>query len=180
MILIIDLEATCAADGSIPAEHMEIIEVGAVWATLAGEVIDRFQSFVRPIKQPQLTEFCHLLTHINQADIDSAQCWPTVSGLLASFAKRQPGQSWGSWGNYDARQIAHECARHGIENPLSGLTHVNLKAVFAKQRQIKQVGMSTALQIVGLPLDGSHHRGLDDAINIAKLLPQLFSLAAQR
>jgi len=28
------------------------------------------------------------------------------------------------------------------------------------------------LQMVGLPLDGSHHRGLDDARNIAKLLPR--------
>jgi inhibitor of KinA sporulation pathway (predicted exonuclease) len=31
--------------------------------------------------------------------------------------------------------------------------------------------MARALQMVGLPLDGSHHRGLDDARNIAKLLP---------
>ena len=44
-------------------------------------------------------------------------------------------------------------------------------------RKIKEVGMARALQMVGLPLDGSHHRGLDDARNIAKLLP--FALAAQ-
>lgn len=31
--------------------------------------------------------------------------------------------------------------------------------------------MARALQMVGLPLDGSHHRGLDDARNIAKLVP---------
>ena len=49
--------------------------------------------------------------------------------------------------------------------------HVNLKRRFAKSRKIKEVGMARALQMVGLPLDGSHHRGLDDARNIAKLLP---------
>jgi inhibitor of KinA sporulation pathway (predicted exonuclease) len=31
--------------------------------------------------------------------------------------------------------------------------------------------MATALQIVGLPLEGDHHRPLDDALNIAPLLP---------
>ena len=36
-------------------------------------------------------------------------------------------------------------------------------AIFAKARKIKEVGMARALQMVGLPLDGSHHRGLDDA-----------------
>jgi inhibitor of KinA sporulation pathway (predicted exonuclease) len=31
--------------------------------------------------------------------------------------------------------------------------------------------MRTALQIVGLALEGDNHRALDDAINIARLLP---------
>ena len=48
---------------------------------------------------------------------------------------------------------------------------MNLKRQFAKSRKIKEVGMARALQMVGLPLDGAHHRGLDDARNIAKLLP---------
>lgn len=173
MILVIDLEATCAEDSSIPVESMEIIEVGAVWATSSGEVIDQFQSFVRPIKYPQLTEFCRSLTHIEQADIDSAPSWPKVAAKLAAFAQLQTGYCWGSWGAYDRKQIERECTRHQISNPLIGLNHQNLKAAFAKGRKIKQVGMATALQIVGRPLDGMHHRGLDDALNIARLLPCL-------
>lgn len=180
MILIIDLEATCADDGSISAECMEIIEVGAVWATLDGEVVDQFQSFVRPSERPHLTVFCRSLTSIEQANIDAAPSWPTVAIRLAEFAQRQSGQCWGSWGSYDRKQIERECSRHGIADPLGALPHKNLKAIFAKRRKIKQVGMTTALQIVGLRLDGTHHRALDDSLNIAKLLPQLFSLEAQR
>lgn len=52
MILVIDLEVTCADDGSIPTEQMVIIEVGACWATPKGDVIDQFQAFVRPTEQP--------------------------------------------------------------------------------------------------------------------------------
>ena len=33
--------------------------------------------------------------------------------------------------------------------------------------------MAKALQLVDLPLEGTHHRGIDDARNIAKLLPYM-------
>ncbi len=171
LILVIDLEATCCDQGTISPEQMEIIEVGAVWAKPTGEVIDTFQRFVQPQERPQLTSFCQSLTHIEQTSIDTATHWPKVATELAEFSRRYSGEYWGSWGAYDRRQIERECVRHGIENPLVGLSHINLKATFAKARKIKQVGMATALNIVELKLEGDHHRALMDAQNIARLLP---------
>lgn len=171
MILVIDLEATCANDGSIEPHAMEIIEVGAVWATFEGTVRDVLQRFVRPIENPCLTTFCIELTHIQQAEIDTASDWKIVAAELAGFASRFRGQYWGSWGNYDARQIELECAKHRIASPLTALEHINLKAQFSKVRRIKQVGMATALKIAALELEGERHRALSDAQNIARLLP---------
>lgn len=173
LILVIDLEATCADDGSIPAEEMEVIEVGAVWATPDGEAIAAFQRFVRPTHRPLLTEFCRSLTHIEQASIDAAPTWPVVAAELAAFAKLHAGRCWGSWGAYDRRQIERESVRHGLVDPLLGLHHRNFKSEFAKRRKIKQVGMSTALQIAGLVLHGTHHRALSDALNVARLLQHI-------
>jgi inhibitor of KinA sporulation pathway (predicted exonuclease) len=34
----------------------------------------------------------------------------------------------------------------------------------------KEVGMMTALQFAGLQLEGEHHKGVDDAWNIGRLL----------
>lgn len=172
-VLVVDLEATCCNEGTIEPGRMEIIEVGAVWSMPSGQVIDQFQSFVRPIERPQLTRFCMELTHIQQAHIDMAPSWSSVAAELARFVQEHQwsGSFWGSWGAYDRRQVERECARHGITDPLARLHHQNLKASFAKARKIKQVGMSRALQIAGLELDGEHHRALSDALNIAKLLP---------
>lgn len=170
-VLIIDLEATCDVD---PIEsEMEIIEIGAVWVTSNGTVLDTFQALVRPIAHPQLTPFCQQLTGIQQTDVDYAEQLLVVAALLESFAKlhQAPGATWGSWGQFDAKQLTRDCQRHGIHDPLSGFEHMNLKRRFAKARKIKEVGMARALQMVGLSLDGAHHRGLDDACNIAKLLP---------
>lgn len=168
-ILVVDLEATC--DENSPDFDMEIIEIGAAWATPAGEILDTFQRFVRPMERPQLTSFCMALTHIEQAHIDAALGWAAVATELARFAQSQAGTCWGSWGAYDRRQIERESSRHDIAAPFAGLSHQNLKASFAKVRRIKQVGMTTALQIAGLPLLGEHHRALDDCINVARLLP---------
>src|SRR5450830_66367 len=173
-VLVIDLEATCSDDGSITEMDMEVIEVGAVWVSPEGHIVHRFQSFVCPIKRPQLTLFCMSLTHIEQSDIDTAPTWPIVATNLGRFVQRyaQIESYWGSWGAYDCRQIQRECVRHRVESPLQDLIHQNLKANFARVRKIKQVGMATALKIVGLPLEGIHHRALSDALNISRLVPE--------
>ena len=38
MMLVIDLEATCDDGDGLPASDMEIIEIGAVWATVEASV----------------------------------------------------------------------------------------------------------------------------------------------
>jgi inhibitor of KinA sporulation pathway (predicted exonuclease) len=39
--------------------------------------------------------------------------------------------------------------------------------------QRKQYGMAKALRVVNLPMEGTHHRGIDDVKNIVKLLPYI-------
>lgn len=176
MLLVIDLEATCADDGSIPSEEMEIIEIGACWTDWDGNVADRFQAFVRPLERPKLTTFCITLIGIQQNDIDTAPLFPVVAEALQEFIERhrRPDSIWTSWGAYDRKQIERECIRHGITNPIS-MEHQNAKRLFAKKQRIgKEVGMVMACQLAGLPLEGTHHRGLDDALNIAKLMPWVF------
>lgn len=172
-ILVIDLEASCDEDGRIASEEMEIIEIGACWATTTGEVLDHFQSFVRPLLRPTLTPFCASLTGIRQTDVDAARLFAEVAIDLSEFACLYASSEryWMSWGAYDRKQIEHDCLRHGIPNPLL-MAHYNAKQLFAKAQKIgKQVGMAKALDLAGVPLLGVHHRALNDARNIARLLP---------
>ena len=64
--IILDLEATCTDNRNIYFDN-EVIEIGAV--KIENKlVIDEFQSFVKPIVNTELTEFCKNLTSINQSD----------------------------------------------------------------------------------------------------------------
>lgn len=172
-ILVIDLEATCDDDGGIATDEMEIIEIGACWATATGEVHDQFQSFVRPLLRPTLTPFCASLTGISQIDVDTARPFAEVAFDLNKFACLYASSEryWTSWGAYDRKQIERDCLRHSIPSPIP-MPHFNAKRRFAKAQRIgKEVGMAKALELAGIPLLGAHHRALDDARNIARLLP---------
>uniref|UniRef100_UPI0027BA01BD 3'-5' exonuclease n=1 Tax=Limnobacter sp. TaxID=2003368 RepID=UPI0027BA01BD len=156
----------------ITGSNMEIIEIGACWVNPKGEILDTFQSFVRPVVNRILTPFCTQLTTITQDKVDGAPTFDQVAPLLQEFAVKhyEENSIWTSWGNYDRSQFEHDSARHGVENPVAHLPHANLKKIFAKKQKIKRVGMMAALQIAGIEHTGAHHRALDDAINISKLL----------
>lgn len=172
LYLVIDFEATCCDQNSIARHQMEIIEIGAVMAQGAdGKVISEFQSFIRPVRHAKLTAFCTQLTSIKQSDVDSA---PTFAAAFAAFKNwlyAYEGYTFGSWGDYDRKQLEQDCAFHREPYPI-GASHVNLKMLFAQNQNLrKKPGLGDAMQLAKLKFAGTHHRGIDDARNIARLLP---------
>lgn len=101
--LVVDLEATCSDDESVPRGEMEIIEIGAVMAdhrTL--QPLGEFQAFVKPVRHPRLTHFCRQLTTIEQRDVDEAESFPTVLARFVVWANDFGSYLFGSWGTTTA------------------------------------------------------------------------------
>lgn len=166
--LVVDFEATCDEHHAIPREETEIIEVGAVLvdgATLAP--LAEFQTFVRPRVHPRLTPFCVELTTITQEDVARAPFFREVAARLAKFGE---GALFCSWGGYDRNQLERDARRAKVRTPL-GPRHFNIKEAFARAAGTGESGVYAALRRVGLTPTGTHHRGIDDARNIARLLP---------
>jgi len=173
--VIVDLEATCWEGGS-NIEKMEIIEIGAV--TLAsgqGPVSEEFSAFVRPAIEPILSDYCMQLTSIRQADVDDADDFKVVFPRFIDWIGTKPFTLC-SWGAYDLKQFRVDCERHSIALPDSFLQHINLKQQFANLKGIKPCGMAKALKVLGIKLEGTHHRGIDDARNIAKIAVQILPI----
>ncbi len=173
--LVIDFEATCCDRGTVPRHQMEIIEIGAVMVDAADFRIEgEFQSFVRPVRHPVLTDFCTSLTSIAQQDVDAA---PSFSQFVSAFKPWLYGYrdfAFRSWGDYDYHQLHQDCEFHGIPCPISA-AHLNVKRLFSERSTTrKKLGLAEAIRKVGLHFEGTHHRGIDDARNIARLLPFVF------
>jgi len=166
--IIVDLEATCW-EVRTATEQMETIEIGAVaLASAAGPAAGEFASFVRPVASPQLSDFCRQLTSIEQRDVDGAGYFWEVFAAFVEWAGE--GQfTWCSWGGYDLNQLRADCRRHGLDFPAAFERHINLKREFARLNGVGRCGLAAALKLKGLPLIGTHHRGIDDARNIAAL-----------
>lgn len=175
--LVIDLEATCDdreagnGRGAVPPNEMEIIEIGAVLVdaeTLSP--VDDHQTFIQPVRHPLLTPFCTKLTSITQDDVSNAKGFREAIADLAHFIDGRDAL-FCSWGDYDRNQFEQDARFHRVALPFGG-RHLNVKKRFsAELGETKRYGMAAALARVGLPLVGTHHRGIDDARNIAKLLP---------
>jgi len=167
--LVVDLEATCDDLGAVPRHEMEIIEIGAVLVDGRSlRPIAEFMTFVRPVLHPELTPFCTELTTITQNDVDAAPTFPDAAARLAAFGR---GALFCSWGAYDRNQLAADCTRHGIAPPL-GPIHWNVKEAYARARGSRRgLGTYAALRALGIEPAGTHHRGIDDARNIARTLP---------
>ena len=166
-LVVFDLEATCWDEGTV-LERQETIEVGAVLLGPDMEAVGEFQRFIRPQAEPTLSEFCTRLTGIRQDEVDAAEAFPAV---LASFNDwGGPGPiRYASWSNYDLRQLRTDCRRHGIALPPPLESHLDLRQRFSDLHGVETPTMKRALEILGLPLDGAHHRGLDDARNTARI-----------
>ncbi|MBI4584678.1 MAG: exonuclease domain-containing protein [Planctomycetes bacterium] len=169
--LVVDLEATCW-EREPPAPN-EIIEIGAVLyeaapAAEASGVKAEFQTFVKPVLAPVLSGFCRQLTQISQEELEGAPPFPAALERFAAWAQGQAPYLLSSWGNYDRKQLEQDCRLHRIPYPFT--SHLNLKREFALRRHDKPCGMAQALRKIGIALEGTHHRGLDDARNIARIL----------
>jgi inhibitor of KinA sporulation pathway (predicted exonuclease) len=172
--LIVDLEATCSDDGAVPREEMEIIEIGAVMLGARNfEVESEFQAFVNPVRHPELTAFCMELTNIRQEDVAGAPLFADSLARLQAWMTAYPAALFCSRGDYDRNQFIQDCEFHQLAYPF-GPGHLNLKAEFGKQFGLKKkLGITGALKHLGLEFVGSHHRGLDDANNIARIVQRV-------
>lgn len=174
--LVLDLEATCCNRETIKRHQMEIIEIGAVMVEAQElTIIDQFQTFIKPVRFPILTEFCQSLTTIAQAQVDHAPEYGEAIADLKRWLSNYPNSVFGSWGDYDYNQFKQDSQVHKLPFPIA-YPHINLKKLFSETQGLsKRYGMAQALELAGIPLAGTHHRGIDDARNIAKLLPFILS-----
>ncbi|MFG2683260.1 exonuclease domain-containing protein [Streptomyces sp. NPDC048392] len=173
LLNVIDLEATCWDGPPPPGAVSEIIEIGLAVVDLdAGERVARHRILVRPVRS-RVSAFCTELTGLAPADADRGVDLARACETLV----REHGagvRPWASWGDYDRKQFVRQCAADGVPYPFghpAERAHTNAKAVFTEAYGLRRrPGMAQALEIAGLPLEGRHHRGVDDAWNIAALV----------
>ncbi|MFC6012060.1 exonuclease domain-containing protein [Nocardia lasii] len=169
LLNVVDVEATCWDGAPPPGQMNEIIEIGVTVVDLATRTrVSKHGILVRPTRST-VSAFCTELTSLTQEQVDTGVTFDEACRLLvAEFAATE--RPWASWGDYDRKQFRSQCEITGVPYPFSS-EHTNAKQVFAESYGLRRrPGMDGALRIADLPLEGTHHRGDDDAWNIGALV----------
>ena len=171
--IIVDLEATCWEKRE--GRSNEIIEIGAVCIDDNLEIQDEFCEFVLPKINPILSDFCIDLTSISQEEIDQSKVFPVVINTFLEWINSFDGDYiLCSWGHYDRVQFKNDCELHELDWSWTN-RHISLKHQYGKIKGLRRApGMKRALKSEKIPLDGTHHRGIDDARNISKIFNKYY------
>jgi inhibitor of KinA sporulation pathway (predicted exonuclease) len=172
IVLVVDLEATCW-DGPPPkGEESEIIEIGICPLEVgSGQRLERRSLLIRP-ERSRVSPFCTQLTTLTQADVDAGISFEEACEILRK-EYRSRDRVWASFGDYDRNQVQSQCQSFSVGYPF-GSRHLNVKTLFALVHALPhEIGMAEALRHLGHEMDGTHHRGHDDAWNIAGILAEL-------
>ena len=167
-IIVVDIEATCwKHNRTPPGQESEIIEIGVCLLDLGDLTIhDKRSVLVRP-KNSTVSRFCTELTTLTQEMVEQGISFPQACDVLVTDydSKQRP---WLSWGDYDRTMFEKQCTQRNIPYPFTN-THINFKRIFGNIHG-KSMGMARALRHSGIGLEGTHHRGVDDAYNTARLV----------
>lgn len=171
-VVVVDIEATCWDSAPPDGQESEIIEVGVCLLEAATGVRWNRQSFLVRPRRSTVSAYCTALTTLTQEQVETGASFADVCAhLKKEFLTRD--RVWASWGNYDRRQFERQSQTDGVTYPF-GSSHLNVKTLFALKHALPhEVGMDKALEMLHLPLEGTHHRAGDDAWNIALILSNL-------
>lgn len=156
--------------GRPPGLIQEIIEIGAYLLNPYGEVIGEYNRFVRPTFNAHLSSFCQELTSIRQEDVDRASTFPVVIEEFQEWAGiGEEDYLLCSWGKFDKVMFINDCNLHQLESDWVE-PHINIKKQYQDIKRLRRpIGLKNAVEKEGFEFSGTHHRGIDDALNLAKV-----------
>lgn len=167
-LVVIDLESTC--DNPRPQWQGEIIEVGVCLLDLQTlDITDKRGILVKPQNTP-ITSFCTSLTTLTPelVQAEGVSLFQAMAVLELDYKIRE--RTWASWGDYDRNQLIKDCNAKRFGFPGENSSHLNIKNLLAIEYGWKAgEGLDRALERFQMNLEGTHHRGKDDANNIARI-----------
>jgi inhibitor of KinA sporulation pathway (predicted exonuclease) len=176
--IIFDLEVTSwpganERNWSLPDEHREIIQVGAVKIETEGEMleINNFQVLVRPQINPILSDYIINLTGITQKNIErDGISFPLALSRFTNFIGEHPINIFCNGDDKDV--IEENCHIHSRPFPSILTKTTDLKNYFSEILGVsrKECISGKLPELFGFKNNGKIHTGLGDAKSISQAL----------
>lgn len=180
-LIVLDLEATAGQDDRGRQTNNCIIDIGAVYLDETLTVRGTFQSLVKPTEE--ITPFITKLTGITPEMLDGQPTFSAVGASFAQWATQLSGNlkrpRLAAWGNYfDIPLLRRNYWDADLEFPFSG-TALDVKTLAFlwlshTGRRTDKISLEFFAQHFQIPVEGSWHRALTDAVVTAGTLTAIW------
>ena len=179
--MVFDLEFTSwpgsnERNWSLPNEDREIIQIGAVKIETTGDMreVDSFQTLVRPLKNPILSDYIVNLTEITQEKVEKEGIlFPLALSRFINFIGEHPIDILSNGG--DEEVIEENCQIHNIPFLSIFKKSTDLKIYFSEVLGISRKNCTSGMlpELFGLNNHEKQHDALGDARSISQALRYL-------
>ena len=185
---VLDLEMTCDGrqdgnkfidDGRMKHYKREIISVGFVVFNDRYEIKQSYKTFVKPVKNAVLTDYCKNLTGISQTDVDNGKKCSDVFSEIFDICKKYCINIILTFGNFDKAAIINSARRYQkakdqaknlyiISAKILDMKPIIMKAA-VKTKTKHEPGLSKIADSLGIKNDLPNHDALNDSVLLYKV-----------
>ncbi len=154
----------------------EIIQIGAIKLDSSFNIIDTFDSFVKPTIYKSIHPYIGKMTGITMADVANAPTFINVYKEFKKFISSSKKTVLCVWGTADLKELYRNITYFGLPNKNLPKHYINVQSYASKYFDLpsgKSIGLRKASENLDLDTNKSFHNAFNDAYYTAQVFMRI-------
>ena len=155
----------------------EIIQIGAVKLNSNLDIIDTFDTFIKPNIYKEIHPFIKKMTNIIHEDVKDAPNFPQAFNNFKEFMNNDKNILC-VWGNGDLKELYRNIKYYNLSTENLSNTYINVQhhaSIYFNNPTGKSIGLQNAITLLQLNQDKSYHNALNDAYYTSLVFKNIFN-----
>ena len=155
----------------------EILQIGAVKLDADLNIIDTFNTFVKPNIYKEIHPFIKKMTNIIHEDVKDAPNFPQAFNNFKEFMNNDKNILC-VWGNGDLKELYRNIKYYNLSTENLSNTYINVQhhaSIYFNNHTGNSIGLQNAITLLKLNQDKSYHNALNDAYYTSLVFKNIFN-----
>ena len=155
----------------------EILQIGAVKLDSDLDMIDTFNTFIKPNIYKEIHPFIKKMTNITNEDVKNAPNFCEAFNMFKSFMGNEKNILC-VWGNGDLKELYRNIKYYNLSTENLSNTYINVQhhaSIYFNNPTGKSIGLQNAITLLELNQDKSYHNALNDAYYTSLVFKKIFN-----
>ena len=156
----------------------EIIQIGAVKLNSNLDMVDTFNTFIKPNIYKEIHPFIKKMTGIKNEDVKNAPTFTDAFNMFKAFMNNSNKNILCVWGIGDLKELYRNIMYYNLSIDNLSNTYINVQqhaSIFFNNPTGKSIGLQNAITLLELNQDKSYHNALNDAYYTSLVFKKIYS-----